>query len=416
MMMEISIMNHPKDTNEWLRNSYPSFQGSCRRMLTYIWIYAGVGTPAMRHCHVCPAQIEEVLTACRAHCTMSPWSEELKARLVSPPHGCDCAPQRSPADRCFVPCAGVAQNLFGSPGPHEPEYMHQYWGSLASRLTYLDVQIGTNFTEATSAALCQLSNLHSLRLRGVDKEEEVRGHFSLQLPVLEELSIFHYNDATVELECSQLKSLTLGYLSPLRAFSGMPRNLESLRLTALLNGFLPLESICGLQKLEKLKKLAIKGCSADAGVVGPYCFSSNLTRLTTDCDVGKLLSSKAPWSGLFGNLQQLDVHMSLQHGIPVVLEQLTSLRRLIFHTVSCSSLVHLDRPLHPLLDLPSFESLHFYGDTGKRGSYSNWSAPALVLLGQAEKRILDMQRVWRKVCNAALLMQTDSAILASLAL
>ena len=393
MMMQISIMNHPKDTNEWLRNSSPSFQGSCRRMLTYIWIYAGVGTPAMRHCHVCPAHIEEVLIACRAHCTMSPWSEELKARLVSPPHGCDYALPRFPTDRCLVPCAGMAQNLFGSPGPHGSEYVHQYWGSLASRLTYLDVQIGTNFTEATSAALCQLSNLHSLRLCGVYKEEEVRGHFSLQLPVLEELSILYYNDVTVELECSQLKSLTLGYLYPLRAFSVMPWNLESLQLTALLNGSLPLQSICGLQKLEKLKKLAIKGCFVDPGIVGPYCFSSNLTRLTTDCDVGKLLSSKAPWPGLFSNLQQLEVRMSLQHGIPVVLEQLTSLRGRIFHTVSRSSLMHLDRPLDPFLDLPSFESLHFYGDTGERGSYSNWSAPALVLLGQAEKRILDMQRV-----------------------
>ena len=291
----------------------------------------------MRHCHVCPAQIEEVLTACRAHCTMSPWSEELKACLVSPPHGCDYALQRFPADRCLVPCAGVAQNLFGSPGPHGPEYVHQYWGSLASRLTYLDVQIGTNFTEATSAALCQLSNLHSLRLCGVDKEEDVRGHFSLQLPVLEELGISQFNDVTIELQCSQLKSLYLSSLYPLRAFSGMPRNLESLHLTALLNGSLPLESICGLQKLKKLKKLAVTGCSADPGIVGPYCFSSNLTRLTTDCDVGRLLSSKAPWSGLFGNLQQLDVHMSLQHGIPVVLEQLTSLRGLIFHTVAALS-------------------------------------------------------------------------------
>ena len=55
--------------------------------------------------------------------------------------------------------------------------------------------------------------------------------------------------------------------------------------------------------------------------------------------------------------------------------------------------MHLDRPLDPFLDLPSFESLRFYGDAGERGSYSNWSVPALMLLGQAEKRILDMQRV-----------------------
>lgn len=80
----------------------------------------------------------------------------------------------------------------------------------------------------------------------------------------------------------------------------------------------------------------------------------------------------------------------------MVLEQLTSLRELFFNPVPRGSLMHLDRPLDPFPGLPSLKSLQFFVDKGigqgHRG-YSNWSVPALVLLGQAEKRILDLQRV-----------------------
>lgn len=294
-------------------------------------------------------------------------------------------------------CAGVAKSLFGSPGPHGPEYVHQYWGTLASSLTDLDVEIGSEFTEATSAALCQLSNLLCLNLLNVEGEDDpyvIRGHFSLHLPMLEKLSISRFIDVTVELQGPHLKSLSLVDLYPLQALSGMPMNLEQVEVGDVQNGSVRLESIFRSQKLEKLKSLDMMrtGSFADPGSVGPCCFSSNLTKLTTDCDVENLFSTKAPWSGLPSNLQQLEVHTSLKHGIPMVLEQLTSLRGLSIRSVPFKSLMHLDRPLDPFLDLPSIESLHFRGDLPFYG-YSTWSAPALVLLGQAEKRIADMQRV-----------------------
>ena len=294
-------------------------------------------------------------------------------------------------------CADLAKSLFGSSGLHGPEYVHQYWGTLASSLTDLDVEIGSEFTEATSAALCQLSNLLCLSVSGIDEEDDpyvIRGHFSLQLPMLEKLSISRFIDVTIELQCPHLKSLSLVDLYPLQALSGMPLNLEQLEVGDLQNGSVRLESIFRSQKLEKLKSLDMMriGSFAHPGSVWPYCFSSSLTRLTTDCDIEKLFPIKAPWSGLPSKLQQLEVHTSLKHGIPMVLEQLTSLRVLSIRSVPFKSLMHLDRPLDPFLDLPSIESLHIRGDLPFYG-YSTWSAPALVLLGQAEKRIADMQRV-----------------------
>ncbi len=87
------------------------------------------------------------------------------------------------------------------------------------------------------------------------------------------------------------------------------------------------------------------------------------------------------------------MHVSLEHGLPMVLEQLASLTRLDICSKACGSLMHFYRPLDPLLNLTGLRILRFYRDTGERGSYSNWSVPALVLLGQAQKYILDMQKV-----------------------
>ena len=84
----------------------------------------------------------------------------------------------------------------------------------------------------------------------------------------------------------------------------MPWNLENLILRSVLNtlGAMRLDSIFRSQKLKKLKNLEIMGTWGDPGSVGPCCFGSNLTSLTTNCDVGKLLPFKAPWTGLPSNL------------------------------------------------------------------------------------------------------------------
>ena len=73
-----------------------------------------------------------------------------------------------------------------------------------------------------------------------------------------------------------------------------------------------------------------------------------------------------------------------------MLEQFTSLRVLTIVKFSCNLPMHLDRPLDPFLDLPSLQKLELVSDMRSHGGYCNWTAPALRLLGLAQKRVMDL--------------------------
>ena len=284
--------------------------------------------------------------------------------------------------------------------------MPQYWATLATRLRHLEVLFEADLPEDMSSALSQLSNLCSLRLQGGDEDMGGRvydGHIGLHLPMLKSVCLVNFENATVLLDCPKLAHLSLEDLCPLQAFSGLPCNLQSLCLRGLGAGSVPLETIFTSQELGKLKELEVIDCPGDPRNVSTCCFSSNLTSLRTSCDLGLLFPTKAPWQGLLLSLIVLDIIMPMERGIPLVLEQLTSLEHLSISTLTSRSPMHLDRPLDALLNLPRLKSLIFRGDWMYRGllthdydvmvdSFSNWTAPALVLLGLAQKRVLDMQR------------------------
>ena len=81
-------------------------------------------------------------------------------------------------------------------------------------------------TKDMSLALSQLSNLQGLGLDTEDVEGGVNGKICLHLPALEELSIKMFRNAAIMLDCPQLKSLSLSFLTLLQAFSGTPPSLE----------------------------------------------------------------------------------------------------------------------------------------------------------------------------------------------
>ena len=284
--------------------------------------------------------------------------------------------------------------------------MLQYWATLATRLRHLEVFFGGDLPEDISLQLSQLSNLCSLKLHGGDEDMGGRvfnGHIRLHLPMLKSVCLFSFENATVSLDCPKLAHLSLEDLCPLQAFSGAPCNLQSLTLQGLGAESVPLEAIFTSQRLGKLNKLEITDCPGDPRNVSTCCFSSNLTSLRTSCDLGVLFPTKAPWEGLPFSLIVLDIMMPMERGIPLVLEQLTNLERQSISTLTCRDPMHLDRPLDALLNLPRLKSLIFGGDWMYRrllthdydimvDRHSNWTAPALVLLGLAQKHVLDMQR------------------------
>lgn len=269
--------------------------------------------------------------------------------------------------------------------------MMQYWANMAANLTSLDVTFGYDVTESTSAALSQLSALERLFFDTDPDGELLSGCFHLDLPSLRDADLNVFHSATLALNCPQLSRLSLNQIRPLKSFSGMPKGLESLTLINLGAGSVPLHDIFALQKLEQLRDLTILSCEGGLEGISNSRFSGNLTSLRTDSQLDVPLLRRLPWRGLLCSLHRLTLQIPLMNGLPLVLEQLSSLKHLAIHN-SGSTTMHLDRPLDPFLEMASLTTLTLLGDSGERCGYSSWTPHALRLLGLAQQRILQMQR------------------------
>lgn len=95
-------------------------------------------------------------------------------------------------------------------------------------------------------------------------------------------------------------------------------------------------------------------------------------------------------------LQALALHIPMDEGLPMALEQLTSLEILAI-TNQGGGCMHLDRPLTPFLEMVCLESFVFQGDWEHHRSSANfesnnWTPDALRLLGMAQEQILQGHR------------------------
>lgn len=130
----------------------------------------------------------------------------------------------------FVFCAVTIEAAFTKIGRDlEP----QYWSSMATVLSSLDLAIQEKVTEERSAALCQLTRLKRLALRSVARAsntaEETVASIFLDLPALELLEVYRFGASQVRLNCPKLRGLHLLGLV-LTSFSGMPSRIGNVRV------------------------------------------------------------------------------------------------------------------------------------------------------------------------------------------
>ena len=185
----------------------------------------------------------------------------------------------------------------------------------------------------------------------------------LHLQALEELSIRTFRTAAIMLDCPQLKSLSLSFLTLLQAFSGTPPSLEVLEITFLAGGSSPLESVLASERLEELTELTLTDCDGAPRNLGTCCFNSNLTSLQTDCHLELMFPASARWPGPLSNLQHLEVAMLLvtAHccGVGAVHKPEGANDRQVLMQPSNALRRRSKwyRPMDPFLDLPSLQKL-----------------------------------------------------------
>ncbi len=305
----------------------------------------------------------------------------------------------------FVFCAVTIEAAFTKIGRDlEP----QYWSSMATVLSSLDLAIQEKVTEERSAALCQLTRLKRLALRSVARAsntaEETVASIFLDLPALELLEVYRFGASQVRLNCPKLRGLHLLGLV-LTSFSGMPSRIGNVRVS-LLQGSVSLEAMFSAHSAQLLESLTIqedpeKG--TDPETVRRLCLNGKLKSLKIESPeamndhaspAAGAFSLQAPWQAVPHTLQEVYLDLPLDKGIPRILEQILSLEILsLRHSKGCC--MHLDRPLDPFLAMPRLRQLRLEsrmqaGDANGAGALTSWSPAALRLLGLAEKRLRDM--------------------------
>ena len=216
-------------------------------------------------------------------------------------------------------------------------------------------------TETCSALKC-LTRLRCLELHGTHNGNNI-ANIQLQLPQLKWFTLHEFWEATILLDCPQLKGLMLLKLKQLQEISGLPDSTERLQLEDLGAGSVPLEQILQEQGLKHLSRLDLQNCP------------------------GMLR-----WQDLPLSLEHLALWLPLDKGIHPALEQLTRLTNLMLGHVG-EGLMHLTRPLEPFLDMASLVILNLQTPLLGRGNSDWWTPAALGLLGLADRHVLRMQSV-----------------------
>ena len=275
--------------------------------------------------------------------------------------------------------------------PHSCNFVERYWADLAGTLTVLQLH-GIGIGEDTAPALNQLVRLQQLSLfgRASDPGAMLGAGMDLSLAQLQRLTVEAFECVKLRLSCPQLKTLKLVHLS-LLIMKGIPQGIE--RVEVVFGTFsCSLEEIFQGTALEQLNYLQIEGLDAYAapGALEAFeCAFSNgrLRHLGTDCPLEKLMPPGRQDCALPKSLQSLKLHLPLQTGLPMVLEQLTNLRELtVINT--WEGLMHLDRPLDPFLDMVHFERLEFCSGGVPKKHDKERTADALEILRTARRRTL----------------------------
>ena len=309
-------------------------------------------------------------------------------------------------DSLFL-CAVTTEALFTQIGRDlEP----QYWSSMATAITFLDLAINEKVTEERSATLCQLTRLRRLALHCVARAphtaEESDASIFLELPLLERLEVLRSGASQVRLNCPKLDELVLAGVV-LKSFSGMPRGIRDVRLS-LSQGCVPLKAIFPAHSGLRLEALSIVDDPeklTEAETIRRLCLNGKLKNLRVICTEPKndriaaaaagAFALRAPWQAVPHTLKDVFLDLCLDKGIPRILEQLLSLTSLSLRHNKGGRL-HLDRPLDPFLDMPRLKQLRLesrwqVGDANGAGALSSWTPAALRLLGLAEERLREMR-------------------------
>ena len=269
---------------------------------------------------------------------------------------------------------------------------------MSASLTHLDLHIPEEVTEDMSAILCKLKGLQHLGLRAdLDTAYVIpEALIILDLPLLEELVVGSFCSTVIRLdECPKLQKL---YLEDVRleGFWRMPSSIRKVCLH-LTEGSAPLEEIFSAQSAKLLEDLVLgEGCeSTDPTTVQELCLNGKLKRLSLDAAAAsRAFSVGASWRAVPHTLEDVTLELSLNKGIPKILEQLPKLKFLRMSHKGPDP-AHLTRPLDPFLDMPRLEKLELIQwidkDAVSRGTKVAWTAVALRFIGMAEKRIMQMR-------------------------
>ena len=305
--------------------------------------------------------------------------------------------ERSIADLTGVACAANAEALFGSQEaalfmPHRGGPLTPYWASLAGSLTRLELVFGQSVGGATISPLNQLTRLESLSLRCCHLYAGVE----LSLPQLQKLNISHVRHARITLQCPQLKALQVQNPFPLESIDGVPTGLEDLTLFSTSDCSKSLYSIFQGRRLEQLRTLLVfmspqaYDSPVASEVIKQVLREGKLTILGTDCPLEQLTPLTGPQCALPTSLEILELHLPLEKGIPVVLEQLTNLVGLTLENTSKGPM-HLTRSLDPFLDMKDLGCLAFMGKPAKTEhalqTRFEWTSEALEFLLLARIRL-----------------------------
>ena len=294
---------------------------------------------------------------------------------------------------CGVPAA-PAHAIFGSFEPSRGlPFVNAYWANLAANLTALKL----SFASAETPEISALNHLSRLQRLAFDAMFPGL-HIELSLPQLQKLKVLWGGRVTrLILSCPRLRSLHLKSIVPLDALQGVPLDTEVLSVKDLGGGALTLQEVFRGRRLEQLKRLVAFMDSLEvyeepampAAIKQAISFGK-LTELQTNCPLEKLIPLKGPQCALPSSLQYLLLWVPLEKGIPVILEQLTNLRKFsAYH--SGKGPLHLNRPLDPFLDMPHFEYLELVGgvENWQAVNPHGWTADGLKFLQMAEKRIAE---------------------------
>ena len=295
-------------------------------------------------------------------------------------------------------CAVNTGALFAA---EQPKFESQYWHSMSTLLTRLDLEIEDHkLTEALCEDLCQLSKLQHLEILAHmyhPAQPEIDAFVHLNLPLLQHLDVANFGPASVRLSCPRLSELVMEYQT-MKSFSGMPANIQEVslslgRASASLKEIFPVHSG---KFLEDLEIDELREGLADPETVKELCLNGKLRwlKITYYDAAPGAFSMDASWQAIPETLQFVTLDIPLDEGIPPILEQLVSLRALSL-THNRNSRMHLDRPLDPFLDMPMLRQLQLHSDwqsTRAAGTgMCMWTPASLGLLGLARKRILQMR-------------------------